>query len=198
MKRKQLVGVVGLIALALVTVGLTSAIAGRVKKSRELQTAQPLTTTPTLNQTTPTYGPNDVIPNRNGRAINVEEFNREHGMSVSFAHEAEVLEPKSRQLLALLLVAFDPNPDARSEHFAWLDKFGLARRGWYAQVKNISPIATGKLIEVRMSPCLARKEGGIPMTPDYFTEFYYFDGARLVYLCDSAAQPDRTQILFID
>ena len=202
---RRLIGVTSLIAVAIVTSALTSAIAGRVQKRQGAGVGPAPVSRP---GGTTMLGPDPRQPERL-RAIYLEQQNRVIGTKVGFdpeqggllaaAHERpnEIVE-EARRRFTESFPLLDPEPAERIEHFRWLEQPGMKRKGWYATVRDVAVTPAGVVVKVRLSPYLVHVRGGVTMTSDYVEEHYALDGRGIKYLGSSAPPPERARMVFGD
>lgn len=202
---RRVIGITSLIALAIVTSALTSAIAGRVQKMQGTRVAAAPASRPGM---TTMLGIDPRQPERL-RAIYLEQQNRMIGTKVGFDPEEggvladaeehpNVIVEEARRQFAENFPLLDPEPIERVEHFRWLEQPGMKRNGWYATVRDVVVFPAGLVIKVRMSPYLVHERGGVTMTSDYVDEYYALDGNGINYLSSSAPPADRPRMVFGD
>jgi hypothetical protein len=203
--KRHWVGIIGLVAVAVATSSVTSAVMSRAGLGRAARRAG---VESPGGLTTPVVG--KVEPARDRlQAIYEADRDRERGTRVSFNLEEEGLledvrlhtdveREYARRLVDEALTTADPEPAERSAHFGWLEGPGMRRRGWYAVVRDIASGPWGIFVKVRMSPYLVSDRAAVTMTSDYVDEYYVLDPSGLTYLGADEPPADHARAVFGD
>ncbi len=206
--KRNLIGILTMVALSIATIFVTSAVAGkRTKKSQAAQSTAQVVSPVTFVPGAPVVQPDTVETKRIGATpaqvkARIDAVQRIDSAltgttRVSIHPRVQGGTDELHEAFAAALALHDPKPADRIKYFDWLQDYECQVSGWEASVLKMELAQDGWNVTVSVKPQLAPKGGGVGYTHDSRFEIYYFDGDRLNYIEASTPQ-NRIKAILVD